>query len=1049
MGFQGDVAGIGLGELLQGLVRGGSEGLLTLHGGGLVGSIGVRDGQLHLLPEPDEDPEIWRKRSERAWARSPDFRIDTMRMEEIAYAARIEAMFQLLDSHGVHFRFEPGPLPTPGLAAPTETPQFKPEDTAFREAPRLGPSAPGAVHCAPISVEFMLLEYARLSDECQGYGDYEQVSRHDVPRVLDAGSPPADKQRFWQECDGMSNVVEISDRLGWPLRRCQAAVLELITKGLVRIASAREMLVLAQREIGDMHFARAASRLSAWVRHARPGPPPEGDVGLLVAEWEHGRLPVVLASMEAPFARTLLRRIDLVEQDWKKSIERWTELRKHHRHDTISEVRLIGSRLKSGAETDAPAINNLLRLARSLQELGHAQRAGVLLRVAARGLPETTSMRLELGTRMLAVGLVEEGVPWIIEAARTLINSGLAEKAIGPLRALIDAQSNNRDARQLLNLARARSAQGRRRRRNVLIGMSLLIMLSFGAVVQMHLERSYNDKLGEVTNEIDRPQIALAMLEERFPNDLTPRVVALRQSLVKSLQAAEDSLREAWLDRYRACQLECSLGDPMLGLRKVLELPIPPDLQYSQDEWPTKGDLLEGLAAQLEQTIAEWAPPVEAVADAELRFASLLDEMRGVLAERDDGAHLAEFEKRLSSIDAALAARRLERERLIAARERSELLNTQDGLLQRARSYYKAGDLERSVATYDELFALPDGGKLARVLTEEVAAARTQAAAVRSAIALAEQGRHAEAVTELERHLPDPSAFLLPWKVATIPAQSLVRFSDGTQREAPVHLVSAIGETVSMTLELAGHDPLELSVSSPADQLVRLSRTPNIHWSLANRVEAPPVAFRDLYILCDRSGLMTCVSSDGSEVWSHSLDTLGGIARAPVFLPRKPGWLLCLTEDGEAYLVDAQGGQLQGPEPLGAPPIWGPTATDRAVLAKFRSGLAAEWDRRLVPVKSESSAPVDDALRFGSDCGMRLLRNKGAGELSLDSHGFVWSVSVEDTAYVVTNAETGLEAFAVRRSGDWIYLAWEAPRAELLGGRLWISDAAGLRGFEP
>ena len=39
-------------------------------------------------------------------------------------------------------------------------------------------------------------------------------------------------------------------------------------------------------------------------------------------------------------------------------------------------------------------------------------------------------------------------------------------------------------------------------------------------------------------------------------------------------------------------------------------------------------------------------------------------------------------------------------------------------------------------------------------------------------------------------------------------------------------------------------------------------------------------------------------------------------------------------------------------------------------------------------------------------------------------------------------------AFAVGRSGEWSYVAWEAPSARSPRGRLWLSDGAGLRAFE-
>src|SRR6185369_13148000 len=98
MSFQGDVGGIGLADLLQSLARG-REGILTLNGrDGLRSTLGVQHGLLHLLPDQDEDPEIWRNRVRQAWVKDPDYRIDSLRMTEIARAQRIENLYRLLDS---------------------------------------------------------------------------------------------------------------------------------------------------------------------------------------------------------------------------------------------------------------------------------------------------------------------------------------------------------------------------------------------------------------------------------------------------------------------------------------------------------------------------------------------------------------------------------------------------------------------------------------------------------------------------------------------------------------------------------------------------------------------------------------------------------------------------------------------------------------------------------------------------------------------------------------------------------------------------------------
>ena len=392
MSFQGDVAGLGLGELLQGLARGGREGVLTLRGAKLSARLGVLDGQIHLLPEEDEDPEQWRKRSERAWADDPDQRIDTLRMREIAHAARLEGMFRLLDCAGVHFRFEPGPLPD--LTQPVARKQGEEEEPLARVETGTKIDALMHVTSPPISVEFLLLEYARLSDELGAHPAAMELSDHFAPRTLADAAPQKSFQRLWAQCDGHSNVAEIADRLGWPVRQVRAGLCELAEHGSLRFADAREQLALAQRELQAGRLARAASRLAGWCRLTVPGRIEDGDLQLLLGEWERGKLPVALASMACSDARHLLRRIDAGIPDPSAALARWTELRKHHRHDPISELRCLHWQHRSQVEAEFPSMSELLRAARKFHETGHPWRAGIVLRTAASRSPETTSVRL-------------------------------------------------------------------------------------------------------------------------------------------------------------------------------------------------------------------------------------------------------------------------------------------------------------------------------------------------------------------------------------------------------------------------------------------------------------------------------------------------------------------------------------------------------------------------------------------------------------------------------------------------------------------------------
>ena len=101
MSFQGDVRGIGLAELLQGLARGRKEGVLTLTSKGEKRAVlGLEDGKAWLLPDPDEEVEDWKTRGRDAWADDPSFTIEPSRMEPIVKAGRLEQLYSLLDGGG-------------------------------------------------------------------------------------------------------------------------------------------------------------------------------------------------------------------------------------------------------------------------------------------------------------------------------------------------------------------------------------------------------------------------------------------------------------------------------------------------------------------------------------------------------------------------------------------------------------------------------------------------------------------------------------------------------------------------------------------------------------------------------------------------------------------------------------------------------------------------------------------------------------------------------------------------------------------------------------
>jgi hypothetical protein len=212
-----------------------------------------------------------------------------------------------------------------------------------------------------------------------------------------------------------------------------------------------------------------------------------------------------------------------------------------------------------------------------------------------------------------------------------------------------------------------------------------------------------------------------------------------------------------------------------------------------------------------------------------------------------------------------------------------------------------------------------------------------------------------------------------------------------------------------------------------------------------------PVAVGEDHIAADRSGDVVRIGPDGQVVWRRELPALGGVARAPVFLPRKPGHLLLVTEDGEAWVIEAATGEADGPWEVGSPPVAGPIASQDGVIASFADGQVLRWDVSLkpTPVGSKNPALELDEHRHGADSGLFVQRRVSAAQGRLASPWTDWTVEAREGVFAVLQQGHSEPLFTVRRKGDWVWLAWEAPHALAPRGRLWTSDGAGLRAFQP
>jgi tetratricopeptide (TPR) repeat protein len=1045
MSFQGDVAGIGLGELLQGLARGERNGVLTLTGKRLTASVGLRKGQIYLLTGPIEDDSLWRDRCVRAFAEDQDARLEFARRLQIARASRLETFYQMMEAPNLHFRFDPGSLPpAPSVALKGESPLRtlpfdggQDQEYSENDAAAWGTGMP---------VEYLLLEHARVSDEVRmglGAGLFE----FDLPRAQDPERQEPEVRDFLQHCNGSSTIQEIADRLGWPLSKCRGVLGEYLHAGLVRMAVAREHLAAAQRELELGRVGRAATRLVGWMFRSVPGPLQAADAQLLLNELHNERLPKAMAVMEPRAARALLRRLDKHESDIKTIHARWKRLAELHPQDELTLLHEVSLRLAS-TPPNSRTFADLLRLAHSFHGRGQAQRTRMLLRLCANHLPEGGPIRVELGRRMLEAGLVAEGSRWLLNTARELLASKEGEAAMLPIRAVLRVAPQDEEARALLDQAQVVKVKRKRQRWSMGVGLSIGLVLSLVAAVKFHDYREAERWIATITDK--GPAEALTELDLQFGQDPPRRIAQLREHLMRERDDDERRERDEWSQEYRDAEEACRYGDPLLGFTKALKLPKL-TLQSTASN-PDANDLLALLARRLGTDATELDVPVDAPLESlneEERLLDLLQEFQTLMKGMTLPAEAHSFQFRVDELLTEVRERREtranQREKLLAKEREKD----QDILLATARAHDQAGDLERALTAYDRL--LESDPSLAQIpeLQREIERVRAHHDALKSALGLCEQGRHDEAEKALRPVCPRLIEHLLPYRVDTLPTGARVTLSDGRVRTTPFTAKSGFGEHVSMKFSLPGYLERTLELQRPGNLLLPLSFFPERTWKSASKVEAAPVPSGDDHIVADRRGRIARLGQDSQTRWEIELKTLGGIARTPVFLPNKSGWLLVVSEDGQVWLLQSQSGELEGPRDIGSPPGVGPALTRGGVSVQFADGRVAVWTDQLEPVFYQSDSMVErpaakEALLGGN---LEILRRSAGAASELVSPWNGWAVTVEDGEYRAVGPDG--RGFSAERGGEFVYLAWEKPKALVPHGRLWISDASGLRSFVP
>ena len=1048
MSFQGDVAGIGLGELLQGLSRGGRDGVLTLYGDKLSSAIGLRKGQLYLIASPDEDEDLWRIRSQAAFIDNPAAEQEPNRRQQIARAARLETIYQMLEADNLHFRFEPGKLPTTqsGPAASSiGSISLDGGDVGGEEVDEaaLGPG---------LTVEYVLLEQARIADESSD-GPAARLTGYDIPRSVDPSSYPTEIRDFLEQCDGRSTLLEISDRQGWPLMQTRATVAVHMSLGHVRMAQPRELLAGALRELEIGNLNRASTRLSGYVVTSIPGPPPPGDADLLMGEWESGRLERILPTIEPRHARAILRKLDSVEPELRLSRPRWTAYVASQRGDELARMHAVALAIAGTDQAEARSFQDLLRLAHTMGQEGHPGRSRTLLRLAANNAPQRIQTRIELGKRMLETELYDEGAAWLLGTARELIERGDGEQARIPLRALMRADVAASEAKALLEDAETLRQRRKMRRIGSIALLSTGLIISLAALVRFREYREVERWVSEINSHMGDPNAALDLLNLHFDEEAPPRITELRQELLIMKRDRDRRLQDAWNLEFGEIEAAAQTGDPVFALRRALELGAPPKYPADTSSYPERQDLLGMLASRLGQRSEELDVPVDASTDElnqEERLVDLLKHLEGMIDGATAPPEAISFQFRISELIEVIEGRRAERARAREEMFTRERQKQQDILLGTARSHAAANDLENALSAYDRLIESDPELATLPTLQEEIGKVRNHWNAVQEALRLADEGDYEAAEQELVSACPNPIEHLLPFTVDSRPSGARVTMPDGRVRVTPFVAKSGVGENLSFRFEYEGHRKREVRLKRPRTLIVDLYRFPERTWENKNRIEAAPIPAGDDHIVCDRAGRIRRMDASGQAIWQLQFDSLGGVARTPVFLPERPGYLLVLSEDGQAWLVAAASGKFEGPYAIGSPPVRGPFVTKNGVNAYFADGRVAKWKDELEPDFYKSDTLIDggdEAPAETDNATLAVLHRSVGSDGVLVSPFNEWRAEArEDHVRVVSPEGKG---FTAEVHGQWRFMAWEAPKAFVSSGRLWISDDAGLRSYLP
>ena len=1036
MSFQGDVRGIGLAELLQGLARGRKQGLLSLGGSDRAAClIGLLDGRLILLPDEDEDEVALAERIRIAQSHGLEDAVDEADVEALGHAQRLEHLYCLLDGGEVHFRFDPGELDQ--LDA----------DIGANSGTQL---------------EFILLEYARICDELEGFPDLSFLGFNSVPQWINPALGESVSERVRSQIDGRSTVQEIGDRLRWTIRQTRLTLAGLFQSGALRLSTDQELLALTLQEMEMRQFARACQRLRAWIELCPPGPLHPDVAHALSEEWVSGRLPASMRGMQPRETRSFLRRLDASVSNPASAVHHWNEAVQIHPEDKLCRMHAMMLQYAEDNRSERPTVRDLLALARTLKEDGHPERGAPLLLIAVQKNPEGLGQKLEVGLGLIDAGEPEHGGPWVLAATHSLVDRGQADRALVPLRTLIEAAPNSREAKALYSKAKRASTQAKKMRRNLGIAGAIGVLVAGAALVKVRADRQWENHYAQVQALMDTPDAALVTLNKHFKEDETVMVMRLRQRIEKRQLDIENGIRDDWLDAYKDVHDSARKGDPVAALQSIRSMQQPPRLIILKASFPPITDLYLVLGEQLEEQLSEQGEVLahsESQAQGEVQLLALCASIEDALEDKEARfAQVKSLKASIATLRQVLSQREELRLQLEEKDRHHKNLQRQDELRELAEKAEEKGDYERALHFYQEILGGELNPQVRDYIQPKAETLSSILLAIDEARDLAYKGEHTEALSLLDERIENKehlARIIMPWKVESFPSGVRVTTSKGRSYTTPFEIETATQEHLELTFTSPGFLSQTVKVEKPQDVSIFLQRTPESNWRSQGRVDAIPVPYQSDRIVVDRKGYLARLKRNNGLAWESQIPGVSGVARAPVFFPGGSDKMLIVTEQGAAWLLHVNDGSLDGPWELPSPPMVGPLVDSSAIHVLLSDGRWAKWESSLQPEflepgQSPYAEESSQAYRYGPANGMQVLRSRDGETRELKSRFTGWTAKITPDGLMVTPPDEESEGgFSTQIRGQWTFMAWEPPGVDCSEGRLWLSDSQGLRSFVP